>query len=224
MKKLLLLLLFVGSFATAQTKNVYIWVDLTDESLLTSHKDKAKDAINTLFANLGDIDNALNIRIMGINHRLLPDFKRVIKLPKGTSGSWSITGMSLKERKIQVAKTKNKALEAIKEIEPINIYATRIFENIDELFFDLTEQDGEKIAIIFSDLLENSDIGSVYNNTLDVDKFKFAADLSDVKIYMIRDCPQEKQYNDLCDQAVGFWRNVFRSQGYRVRIDSSLEL
>lgn len=224
MKNLILLLLLASSLATAQSKKtVYLWLDLTDETLLVSHKEKAKTKVISFFNELKgeNRDNSLKVKVMGINHRLISDYKVDIDLPFGTSEVWGISSQSKNDREDQIIKYKNNVLKAIEDIQPVDIYATRIFENLNEEFYNLSEEEGNKYAYVYSDLLENSDMGSIYDGSTVSTNFKFGADLAGIKVFFIRDCPQEKRFNDLCDNAIVFWRSVFGENGYSLKIDSN---
>ena len=226
MKKFILLLFMtVSTLGTAQKQNTaYIWIDLTDELILDSHKEKAKDAVNALYGGLGDRDNGLKIKVMAINHRLISDDIYVIDLPKGSSNGFCLNCQSVKERKAQVKKKKQEALDAIDKLNPIKIYQTRIYENLRREFKNLNKESGKKYAIVFSDLLENSHKISLYGNIPDASVVDFGVDLSDMEIYLIRDCRQDQDSNDLCDDAVNFWAEAFDLNGVVADINSTFIL
>ena len=214
-------MLTVFYMGSAQEKTVYMWIDLTDEVLMDAHKEKAKEAAKMLFNSKSGLDGSIKFKIMGINHELISNTQMIVNLPKGTSGSLCITCQSKKERTNQVSKALNELLRVIDEVQPIAIYETRIYENMNEELWNLSDERGEKYAIVFSDLLENSPVTSMYSSGgADVSKIKFGADLSNINVYLIRSCRQEKDFNVMCDEAISFWRTAFRNHGVNPKVNS----
>ena len=220
--------------------NIYILIDVTESklvegSLLQSSISEILQTIDVSTSHGGVA--GCEIKIFTIND--LSNSKSItVKLQPGMSG---LLGQNPLDRIDEIKTFEEELSSAFMSIhnkvsEDKN--QSKIYQNICREINHLIskEYSNNKIFIIFSDMLENSDLFSFYNmdelqrikynipefinNTLEKDCT--LPDLSPLEIYIVNNRTLEN--DDQINIAESFWKEIFASKNAKVIFDSELDL
>ena len=126
-----------------------------------------------------------------------------------------------------------KSMETFLLREAKELPSTHLFEPMCTAFHQLqaSSESGRKVAIFYSDMLENSDGGSLYSKkgdpTIMLKNWETNTgcslpNLSGIEIYIVNH--RKEGTNQLIRKSNLFWKDTFSSKGAKVVLTSSLEL
>ena len=162
MRNLLLLLIMLVSMTAQAQKTVYMFIDLTDESLIETHLSKAKDAIDVLVSECPG--KSLRIKFLKITHNPFPAKLKDVTIPAPDMSKPTMARRGPILRAIQAAKSVLVPNNFKYENSPNTaIYASLKRQFINKKAFDK--------AIIFSDLEENTDTKAAQLDVMDKEIF-----------------------------------------------------
>ena len=215
---------------STSTNTVYIFVDYTDQLNFNKLKENwAKDykTINQLFPmqscqggklRMIPVTNLGSNEIAAMSYEALPASLNEFNPP---------IDYTLFKRDFK------KSMETFLLREAKELPSTHLFEPMCQAFNQLqTSTDaGRKIAIFYSDMLENSDGGSLYSKKVDpkvlLKQWQATTgctlpDMTGLEVYIVNH--RKERTNQLIRKSNLFWKDAFTKQGAKVVLTSSLEL
>lgn len=215
---------------SSSTNTVYVFIDYTDQlnfNKLKENWDKDYKTINRLFPmkscqggklRMIPVTNLGSNEIAAMSYEALPASLNEFNPP---------IDYTLFKRDFK------KSMETFLLREAKELPSTHLFEPMCQAFNKLqTSTDGgRKIAIFYSDMLENSDGGSLYNKKGDpktlLKQWQATTgcslpDMSGLEVYIVNH--RQEGTNQLIRKSNLFWKDTFMKQGAKVVLTSSLEL
>ena len=223
MKKTLLILSLFLMFG-CQTKpptetEIYIYLDFTE----------GQD-----YSNRFEEDATAYLELMGLFDEGSPDFGKIKVYPLYDVGSARGKTVKLKEgksefegnkflRKKEVEKFQSQLIGFLKEMNAAytgkSLNRSHIFAPICKGINKLNDADADrKIMLIYSDMLENSDLANFHAKNQSVEKWATAfdeaceiEDVSDLEFYIVH--PVDKNNDSKIQVAADFWQNYLMDKG-----------
>ena len=212
------------------TNTVYVFIDYTDQLNFNKFKENWEmdyKTINKLFPmrpcqsgklRMIPVTNLGSNEITAISYEALPASLNEFNPP---------IDYTLFKRDFK------KSMETFLLREAKELPSTHLFEPMCAAFQQLqaSTTSGRKIAIFYSDMLENSDGGSLYSKKGDPTVFLknwetntgcSLPDLSGLEIYIVNH--RKEGTNQLIRKSNLFWKETFSSRGAKVVLTSSLDL
>jgi hypothetical protein len=220
-------LLGCESNSDAKFSDVYILIDVTDKSFRDN---------NIILESVPKILNKMNIdpdklgmsggevKIFTIND--LSETKSLtVKLPQGVEG---LLGQNPLDRQDEIKKFQSELSSSISTVLKNRNWdkeKSKIYQNVCRELNNLkrTNSKHSKTMIVFSDMLENSELLSFYRDDTDslitdvqnFDKNKLGkdcriSDLSDVEFFVVTN--RNKQNDELINKAERFWKALFKTK------------
>lgn len=229
MKKLIFfitLILLVGCTENEQITNteLFIYLDYTEgqdySDLLENDVDKYLELMNVTAEN---DRNFGKIRIYPL-HDIGSSISKTIKLKKGKS---KLEGNRyIRQKEVDKFKTKliNKTMEVNGNFAGKALKSSHIFNPLCKGVHKINNSNADrKVIVIYSDMLENSDLANFHSGKLSYEKLKSNfdgscefEDLSDCEIYIVH--PIDKRNDNKIRMAENFWSKYFIEKG----LDSDL--
>lgn len=227
-----LLLLLISDVAQQKTIAIYSWIDMTDPNLISTHKEKAEKIPGRVKTRYGLNTKAI-FNFFTIDGESITNNKQA-EIIISPDVSW-FTASNQKEgewkRGIKVTKERLKSIKSEKVPG-----GTRIFENVQRELARLQNTEANiKKAVIFSDLIENSEKFTFYgeihrkfgwplitkeNYKEEAKKFVLKG-TKGIDFHAVRSTDEISELTDLAEK---FWVLVFENSGACLEVNSIFEL
>ena len=176
--------MFVSLLSQAQDKTVYIFIDLTDEELIETHLNKAKDAVDVLVGEYKG--KSLKIKFLKITHNPFPAKLKNVIIPKPDMTKPA----TARKGPIRKAIMQAKAMLVPSNFQYENSPNTAIYASLKRQLLNKRAFDK---AIIFSDLMENTDLNAKPLDVMDKEIFS---------VISIR------PNGEVCQTCLSYWSNI----------------
>lgn len=244
-KQILLALLLIGFLSACNNEVVkhdlyYIMLDKTDTTLnyndlLSSSREEILELSQLTLE--GSSPNGCSVRTFEINS-LSNNRSDEVELKKGSIG---LNGDNPLDRNEEIKKFYYEldGLFSRLAAPTLSFSRSKIYQNLCRELISLKEikEYDSKRLIIFSDMLENSDLFSFYKNKIDFndqeslkltiesieEKACIFPDLSDIEVYVISS--RNETNDEMINNAEQFWKYLLESKGAKnIHFDSELKL
>lgn len=235
----LLMALYSCGRLEPKTIGVYVFIDVTNGAF-DSKKSSENDIYQILdFADISPDnggDNGVELRFFQIND-LSEGHSQTIVLKEGIPG---MLGKNPLDRTDEINAFINRIkenLEGIKKSNQEELPHSKIYQNLCRELGGLDFKHERNLIVIYSDMLENSDLFSFYKDRTKIKKWEEDIDIAmdfleqedcsfpkfnNVDMYIISE--RNKHTDEMINEAQNFWKAFFSQKGTVPHFDSELNL